>query len=105
MIIKEYDFYRGDEEKIHMGVALEGGGTAALYIEGVVFSHCVTHDQRLRHEIDLHVEGGSKMSKQEMDEVEAALRGDREAAESLGWRTVSQVLKTQGDLCDKPHIG
>lgn len=98
MIVSSFTDIRGDNS-VKMDVALEGHGVAALYIDAHVTIECEEHGKTYVNHIEGEVGCTHRMSKEDMDEVEAAIRGWPEPANRLAWRTVRQIIKAKGDLC------
>lgn len=97
MIVQEYEGARG-KDWVKMAVSLEGGGRAALFIEAAVVTTC-GHGKVYERSISAEVACTSKVCKEDLDELEWAIRGKEEPAMSLAWRTVDQLLVHEGDPC------
>lgn len=98
MIVSSFTDTRGDNT-VSMDVALEGHGKAALYIKAAIHIRCEEHHRSYLHEIEGEVACNTKLDKEDMDDLEMAIRGWPEHGNRLAWRTVRQILKLQGDQC------
>ena len=100
MIVSSFSDTRGDNTAT-MHVALEGDGVAALYIDAYVHMECPEHGKSYINHIEGEVACTTRLDKQDLNDLEAAIRGWPQPAHSLMWRTVRQILSVQGDQCDK----
>jgi hypothetical protein len=98
VIVSSFSDTRGDNVA-KMDVALEDDGVAALYIDAYVQVSCAEHGKEYTNHIEGEVGCTWKVSKQDLDDLEMAIRGWPESGNRLMWRTIRQVIEMKGDQC------
>lgn len=98
MIVSSFSDTRGDNTA-KMDVALEDDGVVALWIDAKVHIVCPEHGKDYINHIEGEVSCTTRLNKQDLDEVELAIRGWPDPAHSLMWRTIRQLIQVQGDQC------
>lgn len=90
MIVSSFTDTRGDNS-VKMDVALEGHGKAVLYIDAHVHMECDEHGKTYINHIEGEVACSTKLNKEDLDELELAIRGWPDPAHKLAWRTVREL--------------